>query len=78
MEEKIFRKIITPENEFLEKKPELFNLYLKMPVQFKSDWLLFRKLCNAKGVQFEDMLGSLIIQFNQKHKKHTSSVKGRR
>ena len=59
------RAINTPENEFLEKKQELFNLYLKMPVQFKSDWKLFRKRCKEQGLEFEDVLGNLIIQFNE-------------
>ena len=65
MEEKNTRTINTPKNEFLEKKPELFNLYLKMPVQFKTDWQLFRKRCKKQGFEFEDVLGSLIIQFNK-------------
>lgn len=59
------RAINTPENEFLEKKQELFNLYLKMPVQFKEDWKLFRNRCKKKGFEFEDVLGDLIIQFNK-------------
>ena len=59
------RFINTPENEFLEKKQELFNLYLKMPVQFKEDWKLFRKRCKKQGFEFEDVLGDLIIQFNK-------------
>ena len=58
--------INTPENEFLEKKQELFNLYLKMPVQFKEDWKLFRVRCKEQGFEFEDVLGDLIIQFNEK------------
>ena len=58
------RAINTPENEFLKKKQELFNLYLKMPVQFKSDWKIFREHCKKQGLEFEDVLGSLIIQFN--------------
>ena len=57
--------INTPESEFLKKKQELFNLYLKMPVQFKADWKLFRKRCKKQGFEFEDMLGDLIIQFNK-------------
>lgn len=57
--------INTPENEFLEKKQDLFNLYLKMPVQFKADWELFRKRCKKKAFEFEDVLGNLIIQFNK-------------
>lgn len=59
------RAINTPENEFLEKMQELFNLYLKMPVQFKEDWKLFRKCCKNQGFEFEDVLGDLIIQFNK-------------
>jgi hypothetical protein len=58
------RAIKTPKNEFLVKKQELFNLYLKMPVQFKEDWLLFRKSCKKQKLEFEDVLGDLIIQFN--------------
>jgi hypothetical protein len=57
--------IDTPENEFLPKKQELFNLYLKMPVQFKEDWILFRKRCREQGLLFEDVLGNLIIQFHK-------------
>ena len=57
--------INTPENEFLEKKQELFNLKLQMPVQFKKDWESFRKCCKTKGYEFEDVLGNLIIQFNK-------------
>jgi hypothetical protein len=57
--------INTPANEFPEKKQELFNLYLKMPVQFKADWKLFRKRCVKQGFEFEDVLGHLIIQFNK-------------
>jgi hypothetical protein len=59
------KRIKTPENEFLKKKQELFNLYLKMPVQFKTDWKLFRKRCNKQGFEFEDVLGNLIIRFNK-------------
>lgn len=59
------RFINTPENEFLEKKQELFNLYLKMPVKFKDSWKLFRKRCKKQGFEFEDVLGHLIIQFNK-------------
>ena len=59
------KRIKTPENEFLKKKQELFNLYLKMPVQFKADWKLFRKRCQKRGFEFEDVLGNLIIQFNK-------------
>lgn len=65
MNEVSARAIKTPENEFLEKKQELFNLYLKMPVQFKEDWQLFRKRCKKQGFEFEDVLGDLIIQFNK-------------
>ena len=57
--------INTPANEFPEKKQELFNLYLKMPVQFKADWQLFRKRCGKQGYEFEDVLGHLIVQFNK-------------
>ncbi|MCP5105534.1 MAG: hypothetical protein GY950_19260 [bacterium] len=59
------RSINTPGNEFLEKKQELFNLYLKMPVQFKEDWKLFRKRCKKQGFEFEDVLGNLIIRFSK-------------
>jgi hypothetical protein len=57
--------IETPLNEFLPRKQELFNLYLKMPVQFKEDWKVFRKLCKKNGCEFEDVLGNLIIRFNK-------------
>lgn len=59
------RRINTPDSEFLAKKQELFNLYLKMPVQFKADWKSFRKRCKRRGLEFEDVLGDLIIQFNK-------------
>ncbi len=56
-----------PQNEFPTRKPELFNLNLKMPAQFKEEWLLFRKRCKEKGsaAEFEDVLGSLIVRFNR-------------
>jgi len=57
--------IETPRNEFLPRKQKLFNLYLKMPVQFKEDWKLFRKHCRKHGFEFEDILGDLIIRFNK-------------
>lgn len=57
--------IDTPGNQFLPKKQELFNLYLKMPVLFKEDWLLFRKRCREQGLLFEDVLGNLIIRFHR-------------
>ena len=66
MKEGNVRTINIPENEFLEKKQELFNLYLKMPVQFKKDYRLFRKLVRKQGLEFEDVLGDLIIQFNER------------
>lgn len=66
MKEKNVKAINTPENEFLEKKQELFNLYLKMPVQFKTNWILFRQHCRKQGLEFEDVLGDLIIQFNER------------
>ncbi|MCP4584084.1 MAG: hypothetical protein GY839_20925 [candidate division Zixibacteria bacterium] len=66
MKEKKYNSITTPENEFPIKEQELFNLYLKMPVQFKADWKLFRVRCKEQGFEFEDVLGSLIIQFNEK------------
>jgi hypothetical protein len=59
------RAISTPKNEFLDRKQELFNLYLKMPVQFKEDWKLFRKRVKEQGFEFEDVMGNLIIQFNR-------------
>lgn len=64
MREENSRAIYTPENEFLERQPELFNMKLKMPIQFKDDWHLFKKQCSKLGVEFEDVLGDLIIQFN--------------
>ncbi len=57
-------KFDTPKNEFLKKKQESFNLFLRMPVRFKKEWILFRKYCHEKGFEFEDVLGSLIIQVN--------------
>ncbi len=65
MKEGNVRAINTPENEFLKKKQELFNLYLKMPVQFKKDYEFFRKLVRKQGLEHEDVLGNLIIQFNK-------------
>jgi len=59
------RTILTPDNEFLEREQVLFNLYLKMPVQFKESWREFKRKCSGLGVEFEDVLGDLIIQFNQ-------------
>jgi hypothetical protein len=64
MQKENTRTINTPENEFLEREQELFTMKLLMPVQFKEDWQLFRKRCNKLGVEFEDVLGNLIIQFN--------------
>ena len=58
-------RIETPKNEFLPRKQELFNLYLKMPVQFKEEWISFRTLCKKHGFEFEDMLGNLIVRFNK-------------
>lgn len=58
------RTLITPENEFLERKQELFRLNLLMPVQFKGDWISFKKRCTQLGLDFEDVLGNLIMQFN--------------
>ncbi len=60
------RTISTPGNEFLPRKQTLFNLYLKMPVHFKGDWNLFRAYCREQDSEFEDVLGGLIIQFNEK------------
>ena len=65
MKEVNARTINTPENEFLEKKQELFNLYIKMPVQFKKDYELFRKIIRKQGFEHEDVLGNLILQFNK-------------
>ena len=58
------RTILTPDNEFLSREQVLFNLYLKMPVQFKEAWGEFKRHCTRMGVEFEDVLGDLIIQFN--------------
>ncbi len=55
----------TPKNEFLKKKQERFNLNLQMPVEFKKEWILFRKCSREKGLEFEDVLGGLIIKFNK-------------
>ena len=60
----VARAIDTPENEFPERKPELFRMNLLMPVQFKEDWILFKRRCTQLGLDFEDVLGDLIIQFN--------------
>lgn len=65
MEKRNAREIETPQNEFLERRQELFNLYLKMPVYFKAEWQSFRRCCRKRGFEFEDVLGSLIIQFNR-------------
>jgi hypothetical protein len=65
MKEVNARTINTPGNEFFEKKNELFNLYLKMPVEFKEAWKLFRKRCKEEGLEFEDLLGNLIRQYTQ-------------
>jgi len=64
MQKENTRIINTPENEFLARKQELFSMKLIMPVQFKEDWHLFKKLCRKLGFEFEDVLGNLIIQFN--------------
>jgi hypothetical protein len=64
MQEENKRTINTPENEFLKRKQELFTMNLIMPVQFKEDWHSFKKHCGKLGVEFEDVLGDLIIQFN--------------
>ena len=64
MQEKYSRAINTPENEFLKREQELFTMKLIMPVQFKEDWHFFKKQCRKLGVEFEDVLGNLIIQFN--------------
>ena len=58
------RNIETPENQFLEKRPELFRMNLLMPVQFKGDWILFKRRCTQLGLDLEDVLGDLIRQFN--------------
>ena len=59
------KTLTTPENEFLKRTPELFNMYLKMPVKFKPEWLFFKKKCRRLGVEFEDVLGDLLTQFNK-------------
>lgn len=58
------RTLETPENEFLKRKQELFRMNLLMPVQFKGDWVLFKRRCTQLGLDFEDVLGNLILQFN--------------
>lgn len=58
------RTILTPDNEFLPREPALFNLYLKMPVEFRDAWGEFKRTCNRQGFAFEDVLGDLIVQFN--------------
>jgi hypothetical protein len=67
------RTILTPDNEFPPSEQVLFNLYLKMPVQFKGAWGEFKRNCTRMGVEFEDVLGDLIAQFN----KGDISYKGR-
>ncbi len=59
------RTIITPKNEFPKRKQELFTMNLLMPVEFKEEWILFKKRCIKLGVEFEDVLGDLIVQFNK-------------
>lgn len=68
--------IETPLNEFLPRKQELFNLNLKMPIQFKEDWLLFRKRCKKEGKEFEDVLGDLIKRFNKEEVGFTETNNG--
>lgn len=58
-------KFNTPKSEFIKKKQVSFYLNLQLPVEFKKDWILFRKCCREKGLEFEDVLGGLIIQFNK-------------
>lgn len=65
MSDSTSRLINRYDNEFPAHEPELFNLYLKMPVQFKEDWYEFRKLCKKQGYEFEDVLGNLIMQFSK-------------
>jgi len=36
-----------------------------MPIEFKKEWILFRKCSREKGLEFEDILGGLIIKFNK-------------
>jgi hypothetical protein len=43
----------------------MFNLYLKMPIQFKAAWGEFKSNCTRRGLEFEDVLGDLITQFNR-------------
>ena len=64
MDTKNGKSIVYPKNEFPQRKQELFNLYLKMPVEFKEDWKLFKRNCIYQGYEFEDVIGNLIIQFN--------------
>jgi hypothetical protein len=59
------RTILTPENEFLLREQASFNLYLKMPVPFKEAWGEFKRNCTRMGIEFEDVLGDLIVQFNK-------------
>lgn len=59
------RTIHTPDNEFLPQEQESFNLYLKMPVEFKEAWGEFRRNCSRKGLDFEDVLGDLLLRFNR-------------
>jgi hypothetical protein len=65
MKTRTARTLLTPENEFLQHEQVLFNLYLKMPVQYKETWREFRQKCSKRGLEFEDVLGDLLIQFNE-------------
>jgi hypothetical protein len=58
------RSINTPKNEFLKKKLESFRLNLRMPYEFKEIFQIFRKLTRDQGLEWEDVLGNLIAQFN--------------
>jgi hypothetical protein len=59
------RTIHTPDNEFLPREQVSFNLYLKMPVRYKEAWGEFKRNCTRRGIEFEDVLGDLIDQFNK-------------
>jgi hypothetical protein len=58
------RSINTPKNQFLKRKPESFRLNLRMPYEFKEIFHFFRKLTRDQGLEWEDVLGNLMAQFN--------------
>jgi hypothetical protein len=59
------KNINTPTNEFQKRKQELYTMKLCMPIEYKEEWLGFKKSCTKLGVEFEDVLGDLFAQFNR-------------